>query len=91
MNNFAYIHPRLYEALEDELINDMFFDKASESVRQDSDEVGELVELIGKRPEATNETIIKFSLLMDEIRVQVNDEFERLVNEQLCDNDVDED
>ncbi len=87
MNNFAYKHPKLEEALQDNLIIDMFWDKAVESVRQHSDHVGELVEAIALEIEATKENILYVVRLMEAIKVQYNDEMERMVNEYLCDED----
>jgi len=87
MNNFAYKHPKLEEALQDNLIIDMFWDKAVESVRQHSDQVGELVEAIALEIEATKENMLHVVRLMEAIKVQYNDEMERMVNEYLCDED----
>jgi len=87
MSNFAYKHPKLEEALQDNLIIDMFWDKAVESVRQHSDQVGELVEAIALEIEATKENMLHVVRLMEAIKVQYNDEMERMVNEYLCDED----
>jgi len=87
MNNFAYKHPKLEEALQDNLIIDMFWDKAVESVRQHSDQVGELIEAIALEIEATKENMLHVVRLMEAIKVQYNDEMERMVNEYLCDED----
>ena len=88
MNKFEYTHKDLADAIESNLFHEQFYDKAVQSVRQHSEEVGELIEMICLGAEATQENRDKMAGIMEKIELQYDDEFERMVNEALCDNEL---
>ena len=79
-----YKHPDLMDMIHDEFMVEKHYDTACDTVRHDSDEVGEMVELLCLNGRVTVDVMMKFVKLTTKIKAQYDDELERIINDELC-------
>ena len=79
-----YKHPDLMDMIDNEFMVSRHYDHAADSVRQHSDEVGEMVELLCLNERVTVDVMMQFGKLAAKIKAQYDKELELRINDELC-------